>query len=77
MQTLRVSTAKFKYNMSPFVSAAKSGRKVIVTNDGTDNFEVVPCHPCNVPPGISVPMPASAFVGINLDEPAFKSWEAK
>ena len=45
MKTLvRVPTARFKYNMAPFVEQAKAGAKVIVTNNGTDEFEVVPCE---------------------------------
>ena len=71
MQTLRVPTAKFKYNMAPFVNAARTGQRVIVTNDGADDFIVVPCEPTSAPPGISIPMDPKAFAGIDLDEPAF------
>ena len=71
MQTLRVPTAKFKYNMAPFVNAARTGQQVIVTNDGADDFVVVPCEPTGRPPGISIPMDAKAYAGINLNEPAF------
>jgi len=72
MNTIRVPTAKFKYNMKPFVQEAKSGKQVIVTNDGTDDFEVVPCAPEGVPPGLSVPMDPKLYEGIDLDEPAFE-----
>jgi prevent-host-death family protein len=71
MQTIRVPTAKFKYNMAPFIHAARSGQRVIVTNSGTDDFVVVPCAPVGQPPGISIPMDPKAYAGINLDEPAF------
>lgn len=75
MQTLRVPTAKFKYNMAPFIKQAKAGAEVIVTNDGDDEFRVVPCQPDFAPKGVSVPMDPKAYAGVNLDEPAFKSWE--
>lgn len=71
MQTLRVPTAKFKYNMAPFVNAARTGQQVIVTNDGEDDFVVKPCAPLGKPPGISIPMDPKAYVGIDLDAPAF------
>jgi len=71
MQTIRVPTAKFKYNMAPFINAARTGQQVIVTNDGEDDFFVVPCEPAGAPPGISIPMNPKAYAGINLDEPAF------
>ena len=75
MHTLRVPKAKFKYNMAPFINEAKTGRQVIVTNDGADEFLIVPCAPVGVPPGLSTPLEAKAYRGVNLDEPAFQSWE--
>jgi hypothetical protein len=72
MNAIRVPKAKFKYNMRPFVDEAKGGKIVIVTNDGEDEFQVVPS---GRPPGMSVPLDAKAYHGVNLDEPAFKSWE--
>ena len=75
MNAIRVPKAKFKYNMRPFVDEAKGGKVVIVTNDGADEFQIVPCIPSGKPPGMSIPLNAKAYRGINLDEPAFKSWE--
>ena len=77
MNAIRVPKAKFKYNMRPFVDEAKGGKIVIVTNDGADEFQIVPCVPAGRPPGITNPPPASAYVGIDLDEPAFESWADK
>ncbi len=77
MQTIRVPKAKFKYNMNPFVQEARAGKNVIVTNDGEDEFVLTPCFPEGKPPGLTIPLDAAAYAGVNLDEPAFKSWEAE
>jgi antitoxin (DNA-binding transcriptional repressor) of toxin-antitoxin stability system len=74
MQTIRVPKAKFKYNMAPFIKQAKAGAKVVVTNDGEDEFIILPCQPHGAPQGISLPMDPKAYEGIDLDEPAFASW---
>jgi antitoxin (DNA-binding transcriptional repressor) of toxin-antitoxin stability system len=74
MQTLRVPIARFKYNMRPFVDQAKAGAEVIITTAGADDFRLVPCISRQCPTGVSVPMDPKAYEGINLDEPAFKSW---
>lgn len=72
MNTIRVPTAKFKYNMSPFVQQAKQGKQVIVTNDGRDEFEVVPCAPEGVPPTCPGLIDPKAYEGIDMNEPAFE-----
>jgi hypothetical protein len=77
MNAIRVPKAKFKYNMRPFIEEAKGGKIVIVTNGGSDEFQIVPCAAWGKPPGVSNPPPAGAFEGINLDEPAFAGWGGK
>lgn len=74
MQALRVPKAKFKYNMNPYVKEAKSGKLVIVTNDGADEFRIIPCEAAGQPGGMSTPLDAKAYEGINLDAPAFEPW---
>lgn len=73
--TLRVPTAVFKSNMRPFVDEAKAGKNVIVTNDGKDEFRVLPVGYLGRPPVSPKPIPAELYKGINVNEPAFKSWE--
>jgi antitoxin (DNA-binding transcriptional repressor) of toxin-antitoxin stability system len=75
MNTIRVPTAKFKYNMSPFVQEAKQGKQVIVTNYGRDEFEVVPCAPIGTPPTCPGLVSAKDYEGVDMNEPAFASWE--
>lgn len=75
MKEIRVSKAKFKYNMSPFVNEARHGKTVIVTNGGTDEFEIVPCVPIGAPPRLQGLVDAKEYEGVDLDEPAFESWE--
>jgi len=77
MKEIRVPKARFKYNMNPFVQQARHGKTVIVTNDGRDEFEVVPCVPLGKPPRLSGALDRAAYQGIDLDEPAFESWEHK
>jgi hypothetical protein len=72
MNTIRVPTAKFKYNMKPFVQEAKSGKQVIVTNDGADDFEVVPCAPEGPPPTCPGLIDPKVYEGIDMNEPAFE-----
>ncbi len=75
MSVVRVPTAKFKYNMRPYVKRAKAGQKIIVTRSGKDDFQVVPCEPAGAPPVSLTPLDPKLFAGIDLDEPAFESWE--
>ena len=75
MKAVRVSTARFKYNMRPFVDLAKAGKRVIVTRDGTDDFVVTPCRPKGPPPDLSGLVDAQDHAGVDLDEPAFDSRE--
>ena len=77
MNADRVPTAKFKYNMCPFVDLAKAGKLVIVTCDGTDDFVVTPCSPKGPPPDLSGLIDPKDYEGVDLDEPAFDSWEEK
>jgi prevent-host-death family protein len=73
MSILRISTAKFKDNMRPFVQRAKTGEVVIVTSHGEDDFQVVPCVRDGPPPVLSGLVKIEAYNGIDLDEPAFES----
>ena len=73
--TLRVPTAVFKSNMRPFVEEAKAGKTVIVTNDGEDDFRVLPLQHSGPPPISEQPIPAESYRGVNVNEPAFASWE--
>ena len=73
--TIRVPTAIFKSNMRPFVERARAGEDVIVTNDGADDFRVLPVLRSGPPSVAEKPIPAASYNGINVDEPAFKSWE--
>jgi antitoxin (DNA-binding transcriptional repressor) of toxin-antitoxin stability system len=73
MQEIRVSKAKFKYNMNPFVQQARAGKTVIVTNDGTDEFAVVPCAPTGAPPTLPGLVSAKDYAAIDMNEPAFES----
>lgn len=73
--TLRVPTSVFKSNMRPFVDQAKAGKTVIVTNEGKDEFRVFPVEYSGRPPVSEKPIPAKSYKGIDVDEPAFKSWE--
>ncbi len=77
MKAIRVAKARFKYNMNPFVQQARHGKTVIVTNGGRDEFEIVPCVPMGRPPRLSHALDPKAYRGIDLDEPAFESWEPK
>ena len=77
MKEIRVPKARFKYNMNPFVQQARHGKTVIVTNDGRDEFAVVPCFPVGRPPRLRNALDPKAYKGIDLDEPAFESWERK
>jgi hypothetical protein len=77
MKEVRVPKARFKYNMNPFVREARAGKTVIVTNDGKDEFKVVPCMPTTAPPVLSGLVNPKDYAKIDLDEPAFKSWQRK
>jgi len=72
---LRVPTARFKYNMRPLVDQAKAGAVVIVTKAGEDDFQIVPCRPSGPPPVSPTPIDPALYVGIDMNEPAFTSWE--
>ncbi len=69
--TIRVPTAVFKSNMRPFVDEARAGKSVIVTNDGVDDFKVLPVIHNGPPPVSANPIPAEIYQRINVDEPAF------
>ena len=73
--TLRVPTALFKSNMRPFINEARAGKNVIVTNEGRDDFRVLPCEHTGPPPVSETPIAAESYKGINVDEPGFTSWE--
>jgi prevent-host-death family protein len=73
--TLRVPTATFKSNMRPFIEEARAGKDVIVTNDGADDFRVVPLGYVGSPPVAEKPIKPETYKGINVNEPAFASWE--
>jgi len=75
MKEIRVPKARFKYNMNPFVQKAKHGATVIVTNGGKDEFEVVPCVSHGMPPGLSKAVDPKLYKGVDMNEPAFPSWE--
>jgi prevent-host-death family protein len=69
--TVRVPTAVFKSNMRPFVDRARAGETVIVTNDGEDDFKVLPVLHSGPPPVSKTPLPAESYRGVDVDEPAF------
>src|SRR3989454_11519832 len=48
--SVRVSTARFKYNMRPYVNKAKAGEEVIVTCNGRDDFRILPAAPSRTQP---------------------------
>ena len=64
-------TAVFKSNMRPYVEEARTGKSVIVTNSGVDDFEVLPVTHSGPPPVSATPIPAETYKGINVDEPVF------
>jgi antitoxin (DNA-binding transcriptional repressor) of toxin-antitoxin stability system len=72
---LRVPTARFKYNMRPLVDQARAGAVVIVTKDGKDDFQVLPCQPSGPPPVSDTPLDPAAYRGVDVDVPGFQSWE--
>jgi len=74
LETLRVNTADFKVNPRPFVAQAKTGKRVIVTKDGHDDFQVIPCQPSGVPTRSAKPLDASLYEGIDVDSPGFHPW---
>ena len=73
--TLRVPTAVFKNNMRPFVEEARAGKNVIVTNDGADDFRVLPVLHQGPPPVSEKPLAKELYQGIDVNTPAFASWE--
>ncbi len=75
--TLRVATAVFKSNMRPFVDEAKAGKNVIVTNDGEDDFRVLPIHHTGPPAVSEPPLSAELYKGIDVNTPAFESWNER
>ncbi len=73
MPTLtRVPTAKFKYNMRPYIQKAKAGEQVIVTCSGRDEFQIVPVTQATPEP---LPEGSVAWHSADADEPAFESWD--
>ncbi len=70
---IRIPTAVFKNNPRPFVQQAKAGVDVIVTNEGVDDFRVVPVNYSGPPPISEKPLDPKLFQGIDPDEPAFDS----
>lgn len=77
IETLRVKTATFKENPRPYVQQAKHGKKVIVTKDGADDFEVVPCCPVGAPVVSAAPLAAADYAENDMNAPAFASWEVE
>jgi hypothetical protein len=75
IEIVRVNTATFKENPRPFVQQAKHGKRVIVTRDGHDDFEVVPCCPSGAPSVSSCPLNPADYIGVEMNSPAFDSWE--
>ena len=75
--TLRVPTAVFKSNMRPFVEKAKAGNSVIVTNDGEDDFRVLPIQHAGPPPVSEHPIAAELYRGLDVNAPAFEPWKTK
>ncbi|HZF01575.1 MAG TPA: hypothetical protein VE344_06720 [Methylomirabilota bacterium] len=75
MKEIRVPKAKFKYNMNPFVQEARHGKTVIVTNGGKDEFEIVPCTHFGPPPTLPGAVDPKDYMGVDMNEPAFPSWE--
>ena len=75
MSVLRVSTARFKDNMRPFVQRAKTGEVVIVTSHGEDVFQVVPCVRDGRPPVLPGLVKAEDYKDINIDEPGFEPFK--
>lgn len=61
--------------MRPFIEEARAGKDVIVTNDGADDFRVVPLGYFGNPPVSEKPIKPETYKGINVNEPAFASWE--
>jgi len=68
---IRVSTAKFKYNMRPYVNKAKAGEEVIVTCGGKDDFRILPLNGTKPKP---LPV-GSSWHNPDENEPAFESLE--
>ena len=74
-EVVRVPTAKFKQNVRRFVALAKSGATVLVTNNGVDDFQVVSCQPGGVPAVADTGIDPALYRGIDMNAPAFTSWE--
>ena len=74
-EVVRVPTAKFKQNVRRFVALAKSGANVLVTNNGVDDFQVVPCQPGGVPAVADTGIDPALYRGIDMNAPAFTYWE--
>jgi len=72
--TLRVPAAVFKNNMRPFVNEARAGKNVIITNDGADDFRVLPVQHLGPPPVAETPIAAETYRGLDVNSPAFASW---
>lgn len=68
IEVKRIPIARFKYNMRPYIDAAKAGEQVIVTLNGHDEFRVIACEvkkPGRMPHGTVLDSK------VDLDEPAF------
>lgn len=75
IMVMQASVAQAKSQLADLLRRAERGEEVVIARHGLPVARLVAIRPSGPPPISATPLDPKDYAGIDLDEPAFPSWE--
>lgn len=75
IMVMQASVAQAKSQLADLLRRAERGEEVVIARHGQPVARLVAIHRPGPPPVSASPLRAKDYAGIDLDEPAFASWQ--
>jgi len=75
IMVMQASVAQAKSQLADLLRRAERGEEVVIARHGLPVARLVAIRPSGPPPISATPLDPKNYAGIDLDEPAFPSWE--